>query len=349
MKNAKIKFLILDMNNLIFFTSPIGLGHTTRDIAIAQHFANQSVKFFSGEAATKLFLEYGFSAENVYTPPSFDVHDGKLQNPLRWLLKYYSYYKDCKTISTGIIQDKNPNLVIGDEDFASLSIAHKKNLKTVLITDILESKFTNGLGSIIEKRMNRSMKSIIKKCNVIIIPENGSNENNIIRVGPIVRKTSHSREELRKKFSFDKKTIVLSVGGTNAGKFLIEKTTDAFKKLTLDADLIIISGPSLKIPNNEFKNLGFVNNLHEIIYAADLVISLAGKSTIDEAKSFGTPGIFVPIKGHFEQEENAKKAGFSFEDQYNLESLIPQKLEESRNPKIFDGAQKAAKLIENLL
>ena len=33
-------------------------------------------------------------------------------------------------------------------------------------------------------------------------------------------------------------------------------------------------------------------------FAADLVISLAGKSTIDESVVYGTPGIFIPIKNH---------------------------------------------------
>ena len=51
-----------------------------------------------------------------------------------------------------------------------------------------------------------------------------------------------------------------------------------------------------------------------MIFAADLLISLAGKSTIDEANAYGTPGIFIPIKDHFEQEDNAKEQGFVFDD-----------------------------------
>ena len=41
---------------------------------------------------------------------------------------------------------------------------------------------------------------------------------------------------------------------------------------------------------------------------------------------YGTPGIFIPIKDHFEQEDNAKEMGFNFEDIYNLENLIKEKL-----------------------
>jgi len=337
------------MNQIAFFSSPIGLGHATRDIAIAQYLDKNSTKFISGEGGSKLFSEYGFDIKDLYHPPPFVVNQGKLQNPLNWLFKYYSYYKECKAISSNIIEKEKPNLIVSDEDFASLTIGQEKKLKTILITDILETRFSRGIGSLIEKKMNRSMKNIIRNCDLVILPENGPNEDNIVRVGPIVRSATQTREELRKKFLFNNKTIVVSIGGTNAGKFLIDAVIDVFEKIKLDVELVIVSGPSLKIYNDKIRNLGFVNNLHEIIYAADLIISLAGKSTIDESKHYGTPGIFIPIKGHFEQEENAKEVGFSFDDLFRLESLIPEKIDEKRIQTNFDGAQKAANLIKNML
>lgn len=336
------------MSDLIFFSSPIGLGHASRDIAIAQQL-DRRITFVSGEGGPKLFSDNGFEAQNLYKPPIFEIQNGNLKTPLRWLLSYYSYYKKCKEISAEVIEKERPKLIISDEDFASLYIAQEKNLKTVLITDILETNFAKGIGSFIEKKMNKSMKKIMNKCDVIIIPEDGPDEDNIIRVGPIVRTTPYSREELRKRFSFDRKTIIVSIGGTSAGQFLIDKTIQVFKKLNLDADMLIVSGPALKISGEGIRNLGFVNNLHEIIYAADLIISLAGKSTIDEAESYGTPGIFIPIKGHFEQEENAKKVGFSFEDLNRLESLIPTKINEKRDTKMCNGAQKASEIIKKFL
>lgn len=338
------------MVDMTFFSSPIGLGHVTRDFAIAENLNNISKKFVTGSGAAKFLKQEGCDVDNVYIPPQFIVENGLLQNPLKWLWKYYKYYKQCKDISSKIIEKENPRLVVSDEDFASLSIAQEKKLPTVLITDVLETKFTKGVGSIIEKKMNRSMRDIIKKCDIVILPENGKDEDNIKRIGPIVRSTNRSREELRKKFSFDKKTILVSVGGTDAGKFLIEKTlkTDSIKQNNIE--LVIVSGPSLKNNYSEnIRNLGFVNNLHEIIFASDLIISLAGKSTIDEAKSFGTPGIFIPIKNHFEQEENARDEGFSYDDVNRLDSLISEKLENNRTPKNYDGAQKAADIIKNIL
>ena len=329
-------------HNIGFFCSPIGLGHATRDMAIAEFLQKSTTKFVTGVGAAKLISEYGFSVNDQYVPPSFDVQSGTLQKSLKWLWQYYQYYKDCKKISQKFIEKENPELVLSDEDFASLTVAQQKKIPTVLITDILETNFTKGFGSIIEKKMNKSMKEIMQKCHVVIMPETGQDEGNIKRVGPIVRTTKHTRDELRKKFGFEKKTIIVSVGGTDAGKFLIDKTIQAASKS--DYDCIVVSGPSLKIQDN-IRNLGFVNNLHEIIYAADLVISLAGKSTIDESKAYGTPGIFIPIKGHFEQEDNAKAEGYSFDDVNRLDSLIPQKIESQRIQVQTDGAKKAAQII----
>jgi UDP-N-acetylglucosamine--N-acetylmuramyl-(pentapeptide) pyrophosphoryl-undecaprenol N-acetylglucosamine transferase len=331
-----------------FFSSPIGLGHVTRDIAIENNFENIKTNFVTGSGAAKILKNLELQVQDVYNPPSLFVDNGTLKNPAKWLWNYYQYYRDCKNISQKIIQKDNPNLVISDEDFASLSVAQERKIPTVLITDILETHFTKGLASFIEKKMNKSMQEIIKKCEVVILPEIGDDKDNIKKVGPIVRQTDHTREQLREKFSFDKKTIVISIGGTDAGLFLIEKSLDAISKLNQDLDIVLVSGPSVSKKYDNVKNLGFVDNLHELIFAADVLIALAGKSTIDEANAYGTPAIFIPIKGHFEQEDNAREQGFVFEDIKRLDRLVLEKLEEKRNQVSTNGAQIASDIITKL-
>jgi UDP-N-acetylglucosamine--N-acetylmuramyl-(pentapeptide) pyrophosphoryl-undecaprenol N-acetylglucosamine transferase len=193
------------------------------------------------------------------------------------------------------------------------------------------------------------MQEIIEKCDVVIFPENGKDEGNIKRVGPIVRQTNYTREELRKKFSFVKKTIIISIGGTNAGLFLIEKALDVISKINQDMEVVLVSGPAVTKKFENVRDLGFVNNLHELIFASDVVISLAGKSTIDEANAYGTPGIFIPIKGHFEQEDNAREQGFEFEDINRLKELILEKLEVKRNQINTEGAKVASKIIQKII
>ena len=332
-----------------FFSSPIGLGHVTRDIAISENFENISINFVTGSGAAKILKKLDLRVQDVYNPPSFVVENGTLKNPAKWLWNYYQYYKDCKKISEKILQKDNPNLVISDEDFASLTIAQNMKIPTILITDVLETRFTKGIAAFIEKKMNKSMHEIIKKCDIVILPENGNDQDNIKRVGPIVRQTNHSREELRKKFSFEKKTIVISIGGTDAGLFLIEKAIQVISKINQDTEIVLVSGPAVSEKFENVRNLGFVDNLHELIFAADLLISLAGKSTIDEANSYGTPAIFIPIKGHFEQEDNAKEQGFVFDDIKRLDVLILEKLDQKRKPTSMDGAKNAANIIKKLM
>ena len=332
-----------------FFSSPIGLGHVTRDIAIVKNFEKLSTNFITGSGAAKILKNLEFNVNDAYNPPSFVIENGQLKSPAKWLWSYYQYYKDCKSKSEKIIQTDNPKIVISDEDFASLSVAQKMKIPTVLVTDILETHFTKGLASFIEKKMNKSMKEIVEKCELVILPEDGEDRDNIKRVGPIVRQINSSREELRKRFEFEKKTVLISIGGTSAGIFLIEKALDAISKINQDLDVLLVSGPAVDKKFENVKNLGFVDNLHELIFASDLLISLAGKSTIDEAKAFGTPAIFIPIKGHFEQEDNARDIGFVFEDIYRLDELILEKLEQKRDQKNTQGSDIAAKLIEKLV
>ena len=337
------------MNVFSFFSSPIGLGHVTRDIAIVNNFENISTKFVTGSGATKILEKLDYNVQDVYNPPSFIIENGVLKNPAKWLWNYYQYYRDCKNISEKILQKDKPNLVISDEDFASLTVAQEMKIPTVLITDVLETRFTKGIASFIEKKMNKSMQEIVKKCDTVIVPEKGDNQDNIKKVGTIVRETCRTREELRNKFCFEKKTIIISIGGTSAGLFLIKKALEAISKINQNVDVVLVSGPAVNKKFENVKNLGFVDNLHELIFAADVIISLAGKSTIDEANAYGTPGIFIPIKGHFEQEDNAKERGFEFEDINRLEKLILEKLETKRNQVNTNGAKVAAEIIQKLM
>jgi UDP-N-acetylglucosamine--N-acetylmuramyl-(pentapeptide) pyrophosphoryl-undecaprenol N-acetylglucosamine transferase len=342
------------MKNVLFFTSPIGLGHASRDIIIASKL-DSNITFVTGEGATRLISDYGFKVKDLYRHDGFEVDErGELKHALRWLMNYWSYYKKCKVIAENIIKESKPDLVISDEDFASIAVAQQLGIPNVIITDVLQTQFTKGPMSFIEKRMNASMQKMISNSNCVIIPAEGQGHDNINYVGPVVRDVSSDRESLRKRFGFGRKTILVTIGGTDSGKFLVDKTVETYSKIkdAIDADLFVVSGPSLNIDAKKegIKHIGYTTNLHEMIYACDLLISLAGRSTIDEATSYGTPSIFIPIKNHFEQEENAKRYGYRFEDIDRLEDLVAEKLDKKRSEIVIrNGAKRASSLILNLL
>ena len=368
---------------VLFFTSPIGLGHATRDIAIAEklkHIANDEILFISGGAAYDLISKEGFQALNLYRPPPFTVDSGKLRNSFVWLMRYIIYYKKSKKIAEEVIRKdvrKYP-LIVSDEDFASISVSQNTILsKSVFIYDMVEptasghgiisnycniniennvgeTHFASGFLHIFEKKMNRSMSNLIKKCDKVIIPDFGDNRANLVYVGPIVREVKSDRMSLRNNLGFTRKTILVCAGGTDGGRHLIQKSLEAYGNLKkrLDVDLVLVPGPNLELnDSDDFYNLGFVDNLHEYIYASDLVISLAGRSTIDESTVYGTPGIFIPIKNHFEQEQNALRLGYKYEDISKLESLIEEKLGMNHQTPILNstGAEVTAKIISELL
>ena len=92
------------MTDLQFFSSPIGLGHVTRDIAIASNFGNISTNFVTGSGAAKILKNLDWKVDDVYKPPQFMVENGLLKNSAKWLWNYFQYYKDCKNISKKIIE-----------------------------------------------------------------------------------------------------------------------------------------------------------------------------------------------------------------------------------------------------
>ncbi len=329
----------------LFFSSPIGLGHASRDAAVAGY-SGGGIRFVTGGAAAEFLKMTGYDVINQYTPPQFTIQDGALVKSNGWLWKYYKYYRDCKKISSHIIRNERPDIITSDEDFASLAVAQGKNIPCVLITDILETRFVRGLASLIEKKMNRSMRDIISSCDAVIIPEDGPDEGNIRRVGPIVRQVRFPRNELRRRLGFEKKTVVITVGGTGAGAFLVKSALSAVRKTGHDA--VVVAGPSLQAEPG-VRNLGFVDNLHEVICAADLVIAPAGRSTMDEAAAYGTPGIFIPIRNHFEQEDNAKRHGFNHDDILKLESLIEERIGRRPTESNAGGAQKAWEIIQDIV
>ena len=115
-----------------FFSSPIGLGHVTRDIAIVNNLKNISINFVTGSGAAKILKKLEYKVNDIYNPPSFIVDNGILNNQTKWLWNYFQYYKNCKKISEKIIKINNSDLIISDEDFASLSVATEfKNSKYI--------------------------------------------------------------------------------------------------------------------------------------------------------------------------------------------------------------------------
>ena len=70
------------MIDIVFFSSPIGLGHATRDVAISKNLDGISKRFVSGGPASQFISQNGFDVDNLYKSPPFQIENGNLKQPL---------------------------------------------------------------------------------------------------------------------------------------------------------------------------------------------------------------------------------------------------------------------------
>src|SRR6266536_29541 len=253
-----------------------GLGHATRAVALARGLLERrpdvDLLFLAGSPALDLVVANGFDALTMPPAPDWRAADGVLGPAWRWYLDYARYLRIARR-----------------HEFARDPL----------------SRFVEGCGNVWLSRFAR-------KVDLVLTAEPGPAWPNVRRIGPIVRPFSAPRERLRDDFFFRKKTILVTGGGTAIGEFLIGASMDAFRELNLDdVSMVVVSGPKLKVePAPGVYTYGFLPNLHDYVLAADLVITTAGKGTINEALAAGTPVIAIPPRGHAEAERNAAALGY---------------------------------------
>lgn len=111
------------------------------------------------------------------------------------------------------------------------------------------------------------------------------------------RRPPAQKEELREELGWHKdRLIVLMVGG-GEGMGPIEETVHAVDQARLDLSMVIIAGRN-EVLRNSLENAdlqtdaivyGFVDNMPELMNAADIILTKAGPGTISEAFTAGLP------------------------------------------------------------
>ena len=178
------------------------------------------------------------------------------------------------------------------------------------------------------------------------------------------------RTRLRQELGYrdGERLILVSVGGTRAGKNLLRKCAEAFAlaapKLP-DARMVLVTGPRLdpqdfpKVPGLDVRP--FVPHLFRHHAAADLAIVQGGLTTTMELAAFRTPFLYFPLRNHFEQRFFVSRrldrlgAGVRLEyDQTTPEELAGRIVEQLGAPARWadvprDGTDRAARMLADLL
>lgn len=125
----------------------------------------------------------------------------------------------------------------------------------------------------------------------------------------------YSHEEIREKLGLNKEkfTILLASGGFGIGP--VEDVLQEILKISAPLQIMVVCGNNLKlqenlkrIQNNGVHDLyifGFVQNMHELMAAGDVMVTKSGGLTTTEAMARGIPMIVLyPIPGQEESNCN---------------------------------------------
>jgi len=177
------------------------------------------------------------------------------------------------------------------------------------------------------------------------------------------------QDEVRAKLGYGpEKLVVCSVGGTPAGRPLLELCSRAFPVIRAripDLRMVLVCGPGLAAegltvsPGLDVH--GYVPDLFEHFAASDLAIVMGGGTTTTELTALRKPFLYFPMEGHFEQSihiayrldriQAGVRMWFSKTTPESLADAVIANLSKKVHYKSIrtDGAQRAAKLIYQLL
>jgi UDP-N-acetylglucosamine--N-acetylmuramyl-(pentapeptide) pyrophosphoryl-undecaprenol N-acetylglucosamine transferase len=349
---------------ILYGVSPIGFGHASRAAAVGLKLRERwslEPEFATGGPAVSFLRSYGFSVYDVVSEPVPAETGGEMKMASLWYLRYWRGYRTTSKRMAALIQRLAPRLVVGDEEFSCISLAIQLGIAQALISDELQLGFAQGaLARRIEQRVGAWYSNLQRSVSNLLIPSFGTDAGNIHYMTPMTRDVTQTREAARaeRHLPMDAAMVLFSSSGSGIGRFLLRASLEAFRKVRNPSDVFATSGPAVprvgggeggEEEDGHVRELGIVRDNQNLIAAADLVVSTAGKSTIDECTSSGTPMIAIPIRNHAEQERNAAELGFKFSDLDRLDELIPSLLGKRTEPAHHEGAARTADFLASLL
>jgi UDP-N-acetylglucosamine--N-acetylmuramyl-(pentapeptide) pyrophosphoryl-undecaprenol N-acetylglucosamine transferase len=343
------------MAMILYGVSPIGFGHASRAAAIGLKLRERSLEpvFATGGPAVAFLESYGFKVHDIVREPVPAESGGEMKMATLWYLRYALGYRSTRKKMAELVAKLSPKLIVGDEEFASVSLAIQKGIAHALISDELQLGFArSAIAKRVESRASRWYADFQHRVSNLLVPSFGTDSGNIHYMTPVTREVTKSRQATRAEHGLplDSRVVLFSSSGSGISRFLFHRSLEAFMRVCADSDVFAttgVGGPP--ISEKKVRELGIVRDNQNLVAASDLVISTAGKSTIDEAAGSGTPIIAVPIRNHAEQERNAAELGFTSSDVDRLEELIPMLLGKRSEPVRYAGALKTAEYLASLL
>jgi UDP-N-acetylglucosamine--N-acetylmuramyl-(pentapeptide) pyrophosphoryl-undecaprenol N-acetylglucosamine transferase len=337
---------------ILYGVSPIGLGHATRSLVIIGELRKRGadIRVFSGGKAAVFLREQGVPVDEAVDDAPPTVKGLEMGSVSTWYIRSWIAQRANLKRADALIGAFAPDVVVCDEEFSGVTAAGRKGVRRAFIADELALGFARGwLSRRIEGRVERWYEKLLESVDLLIIPEGGEDDENRVFVGPIVRPVTMTGDQAKAEHGIPAGGFVLvSLSGSGIGRELAERVASAAREAGLADFHIVVTGNRGEKLGGGVYDLGVVGDNQNLVACADLVISTAGKSTIDEAARSGTPIIVIPIRHHAEQVRNAQALGNRFEDLEDLPRLMVEKLGRRGGEVQADGHVRAADAIMSL-
>jgi len=397
---------------VLWLSSPIGLGHVQRDLAIARRLReihpDVTVDFLAADPADRVVEAWGerlHPATRLIANESAHIESWARDHELH----AFNAIWDMDEIMTAnfmtfadVVEREEYDLWVGDEGWDLDYFLHEnpelKRAPYVFLTDFIGVlPMREEPGSVEFKRAwEKNAENIdhlrihpdVRDLSIMVGDEEDVLDRNFGPDLPNMRNwarehfafsgyTYHfdpadyrDKVELRHELGFreDERVIVVSVGGTRAGRGLLRKCAEAFSRIAPsvpEARMILVAGPRLEgddLPHGPRIDVrAFVPNLFRHHAAAHLAIVQGGLTTTMELAAFQTPFLYFPLRNHFEQNFHVARrldrlgAGVRMDyDRVSVEELGASILDNLRRPIRYKdapagGTERAARLIANLL
>ena len=342
------------MPRILYGVSPIGLGHATRALVLSDELrrCGADVRLFSGGRAAEFIEAQRVPVDRIVDDPVPRVKNGEMSRVALWYIR--SWIANRRTIprTRRLFDSYHPDVVVCDEEFSGLIVAEERGCRRVFISDELLLGFARTrIARAIEGRVERWYGGLQESVDLLIVPEFGQDVGNRRYVGPIVRTVTKTCDDTRREHGVPPgRMILFAMSGSGIGRELALRLRASLMQSELgDVSLVIAGNRGPKLSGKGVLDLGLVSDNQNLVACADLVVSTAGKSTIDEAASSGTPIIVIPIRHHAEQERNARALGYLSSDAGRLSDLVAAKIGRRDPPRSFSGERSASKAILSLL
>ena len=339
-----------ELVRVLYGVSPIGLGHASRAVVVVPLLTAGGAEVFvySGAKASEFMWANGVESHPILSEPGLAVSDGEMKRVTLWYARSWLALKRDGARIEKVISSFRPDVVVCDEEFSGMQAAARRGTKRVLMSDELELGFARSWPARqVESRVSSWYEELQKSVDLLLVPEWGIDSENRRFVGPIVRKPTRTRAEVLREYRLPEGRMVLvSLSGSGIGAFLVDLVLRGLAEAGIEDGFVVVTGNRGRpVRGERVYDLGVTPRNQDLVAAADLVVSLAGKSTIDEAAASGTPIVAIPVRHHAEQERNAAALGYSSEDRGKIADLLGSKIGRREAPREFPGGENASRLI----